>query len=296
MSELYGSKHFAYGKSDKNQIRRKNFISGVQSQRGVHSSEIKIEWNKSKNWLNLLVSAEKHRRKEIIFSYLKLGSYKDVDSLDDAFEQLDPYINNVSERALIDYFEKNKVVHEAVEAMAKQRNYGLMISQLGWEILNWERKMLKKNSCPEMFFTPARLILFRVECEDDNHRKDCIQYHMDAKNAWADTGSRIGVGRKEFGADNVEMRNIKLRVQGDLIVRLLKENDWETVKKFLASTNWDAPDIWTNPKWQPILKLTKEEKAFVAEYFNIYDVEVLESGAVITSMREVYDEDSSEYV
>ena len=147
-----------------------NFISGVQSQRGVHSSEIKIEWNKSKNWLNLLVSAEKHRRKEIIFSYLKLDSYKDVDSLD-AFEQLDPYINNVSERALIDYFEKNKVVHEAVEAMAKQRNYGLMISQLGWEILNWERKMLKKNSCPEMFFTPARLILFRVECEDDNHRR-----------------------------------------------------------------------------------------------------------------------------
>lgn len=298
MSDIVGTNNFTqYGREDKNQVNRKEFLKGIWSERGVHSSEIKKTWNKSKNWLNLLTTMEKKERKEIVLAYLDINAYRDAETVLEAYEKLDPYIQYVSYRALVDFFEKNKVVQDAISAVGKTKPENrLLVSQLGWDILNWEQKMFKQQSCPKMFYTPARLVLYTVECEDDNHRADCIQYHADGENSWADSGAIIGVGRKEFYSDQVEMRNLKLKLWTTLFTKLMKEYPYEEAINIVTRINWEHPAIYTRPDLVELLEITKKEQAFIAKFFNIYDVEVLESGAVITSMKDEYDESVHEYV
>jgi len=288
MTDIYATSNFAnYGKPDKQEQQRKRFMSEIQSTYGAHSSELKKYWKNSNNWRNLLVPASKKRRKEIILEYLDIdilrnSSAKDID---EAFERLNPYIASVSERALINFFENQKVVHQAIGAMKRERpTYGLTITHLGQDILFWEKKMFKHTKCPSVLWDENRVELSELPCEDYDHRADCKEYHQDGESTWHDIetarSKRIGLQRKKFMTDQARLQELKFKAVGNLISALQKEPDYsvEKLSETLASIRWEHPEIYLKPDLVKLWKFTNEEKAFCEEYFEIYDVQVTQQG------------------
>jgi len=296
MTDIYATSHFAsYGKPDKQEQQRKRFISEIQSEEGAHSSELKNYWKNSNNWRNLLVTTSKERRKEIILEYLDIdilrnSSAKDID---EAFDKLNPYISSVSERALINFFENQEVVHQAIGAMKREKpTYGLTITGLGQDILFWEKKMFKHNKCPSMLWDENRVELIEIPCEDDEHRADCKQYHQDGESTWHDRetarSKKIGMQRKKFMTDAAKLKELKFKAIGNLITALKKEPDYsyEKLTETLTSIEWSHPEIYLKPDLVKLWKFTNEEKAFCEEYFEIYDVQMTEQG-VTHSLKKI---------
>jgi hypothetical protein len=288
MSDIYATSHFAnYGKPDKQEQQRKRFIQEIKSDIGAHSSELKKYWKNSNNWRNLLVPASKTRRKEIILEYLDVDIIRTTSAtdIDEAFELLNPYISSVSERALINFFENQDVVHKAIGAMKREKpTYGLTISALGQDILFWEKKMFKHTKCPSILWEENRIELLELPCEDDDHRADCKQYELDGESSWLDRENaksiKIGLQRKKFMTDQAKLKELKFKAIGNLITALKKEPDYsyEKLTETLASIEWSHPEIYLKPDLVKLWKFTNEEKAFCEEYFEIYDVQVTEQG------------------
>jgi hypothetical protein len=288
MSDIYATSHFAsYGKPDKQEQQRKQFLREIDSPYGAHSSELKKYWKNSNNWRNLLVPISKARRKEIILEYLDVDIIRTTSAtdIDEAFELLNPYISSVSERALINFFENQDVVHKAIGAMKREKpTYGLTITGLGQDILFWEKKMFKHTKCPSILWEENRVELSELPCEDDDHRADCKEYHLDGATEWLDRENaksiKIGLQRKKFMTDQAKLKELKFKAIGNLITALKKEPDYsyEKLTETLASIEWSHPEIYLKPDLVKLWKFTNEEKAFCEEYFDIYDVQVTEQG------------------
>ena len=297
MSEIFATNHFSnIGIPDKTRQRRKRFLKEVQDPDGygAHSSEMGQYWKYAKNWRNLLVTIPKVDMKKIFVEYLDINILKtsNAKDIDDAFERIYPYISSVSKRALVDFFEKQDVVHKAIGALKRTKpNYGLTTHILAQDILLWETKLFKTTKCPPSYWLENRIELMEIPCEDDDHRWDCKQYHQDGVTEWLDRETiisrKIGLQRKNFMADQAKLKELKFKAIANLIIALKKEPDYsyDKLTETLTSIEWSHPEIYLKPDLQELWKFTTEEKAFCEEYFEIYDIQVTEQG-VMHSLKE----------
>ena len=298
-----------YGKKDPTAMKQRQFINELDSQYGSHSTDHKEYYPAIQNWRNLLVPATPERRKEIILGSLKLdviADIEEIESIDEAYEEMDKWIKSISEKSLISFFANQEPIHDAMIAYKqnnKNRKYGLMITTLVGDIHFHDRKLLKKAKCPPRFWDESRIELEEIPCEytkvegTGSHRKDCKQYHLSQECDWRDTGYQVGVGRQKFQADLRHMNQIKFRAIGTFIAKSYKEYKWAKELEMLAqANNFNHPDWYIKPEYQSLFEFTDDERNFLKYFYSEYEHTVDDYGNVFTSMRDEYVDVDSEFL